>query len=141
MLRYCNHRFTCEGVSFRIPDGYYLETELAMVADNYLHLLAPDSSYIVEIRVNKECSSPSDELTSVMEDMRATVLRSIDALEIGGLTGCHATYRMTKSQYYEMWLEIASGVEMCVVVISPDDILRIDVEAIIAAIDPKRDAQ
>ena len=26
MLLYKNHRFCCAGVSFQIPDGYYLET-------------------------------------------------------------------------------------------------------------------
>ena len=138
MFCYKNHRLNVHKVSFQIPDGYFINTVPGMEADDFIHLESPDHGHIVDVRFYQNCAGPKEELVSVVEGMNATMLRPVTDVEVGGLLGCHATYRMVKSQYYELWLISEPGIAMCIGVNTEDEILNVDVAAIVAAIDPQR---
>ena len=90
MFCYKNHRLNVHNVSFQIPDGYFINTEPGMEADNFIHLESSDHGHIVDVRFYHECASPEEELASVMEGMNATTLKPAAATEVGGLFGYHA---------------------------------------------------
>ena len=137
MLQYINHRFHFEGISFQIPDNYFLDSTPGEESENTIHLCAPDESYGVEIRVEEDCDGSEAELASVISDLTPTVVYPIAPLVINGLCGHHATYRNRRTQYYEAWFDIDDGVALSVVVETKGDILDVDAAALIAGIDPR----
>ena len=137
MLQYINHRFHFEGISFQIPDNYFLDSTPGEESENTIHLCAPDESYGVEIWVEEDCDGSEAELASVISDLTPTVVYPIAPLVINGLCGHHATYRNRRTQYYEAWFDIDDGIALSVVVETKGDILDVDAAALIAGIDPR----
>lgn len=137
MLCYKNHRFHHRQVSFQIPEGFYIDTEPELVSDNSLHLYSPDMLYRLDLQIVTTSNGSSEELASVLRDMKHTLVRPTLLLSINGLTGVHAAYRSEGTQYYEAWLDIATGVSMLILVSSKLSIEKIDTAAIVAAVDPR----
>ena len=137
MLSYKKHRLNPGQVSFQIPEGYYIDTDPELVSDNSLHLYSPDMLHRLDLQIVTTSKGSSEELASVLRDMKHTLVRPISLLFINGLTGVHAAYRSEGTQYYEAWLDIAKGVSMLILVSSKWSIEKIDTAAIVAAVDPR----
>lgn len=135
MFCYKNHRLCFGHVSFCIPEGYYLDCELGEGIDSIVRFWAPDKSFTIELRVNTECAGSELELASVLHDMKPTVLRAMEAVSINGLSGHHATYRTRRTQYYEMWMDIALGTALSLLIETPKNIMDIDISALLTEID------
>lgn len=54
MLQYKNHRFYYEGVSFALPDGYYLDTNYGDGAEDALDFWAKDMSLRIRIAIERD---------------------------------------------------------------------------------------
>ena len=81
MLLYENHRFYFEGVSFTIPDGYYLDTNYGDGAENSLDFWTKDMSLRIRISIEQETKGPLVELNSVIRDLEdCVVLEGPDAI-------------------------------------------------------------
>lgn len=141
MLQYVNHRFHSKGVSFQIPDGYFLNSEPGEEKDDMLYLYAPDKSFHVMMQIEEDCDGSADELETVLDDMAATVVYPISPVAVNGLSGHHTTYRTKRTQYYEVWFDISVGVALSIVIETYGDIMDIDTAAVIAAIDPRPDSK
>lgn len=137
MLQYINHRFHFGGISFKIPDGYFLDSTYGEESDNTIHLYSPDESFALELRVQEDCDGSAAELESVISDLTPTVVYPIAPLAVNGLSGHHATYRNRRTQYYEAWFDIENDTALSVVVETKGDILDVDAAALIAAVDPR----
>ena len=137
MLQYIKHRFHFEGISFQIPDGFYLDSTFGEESDNTIHLYSSDESFALELRVQEDCDGSEAELASVISDLTPTVVYPIAPLVINGLCGHHATYRNRRTQYYETWFDIDDGIALSVVVETKGDIPNVDAVALIAGIDPR----
>lgn len=94
MFCYKNHRLNVHKVSFQIPDGYFINTEPGMEADNFIRLESPGHDHIVDVRFYRDCASPEEELASVMEGMNATTLMLRPIL----LYGSSLNMRLTSSR-------------------------------------------
>ena len=138
MLCYKNHRFYAHNASFKIPDGYFIDTEPGMEADECIHLWGPNGDYSVEVRMHTDSANAEASLESVLNGMRPTILKPVSPISINNMTGYEATYRHTRNQYYELWLDIDEGVTMCIVILTSKDILQVDSAAVTAAIDPQQ---
>ena len=86
MLRYKNHRFHYGKVSFQIPEGYFIDTAPELISDNFLHLYAPDMSFFIDIHVYTESKDSTTELSSVLRDMKHTLVHPVSIISINGLT-------------------------------------------------------
>lgn len=137
MLLYKNHRFHFANVSFQIPEGYFLDTDPEENANNCIRLWDPDKRYSVEIRVDDNTRGSEMELAYVLQGMNPRILNPIRPTTINGLSGHHATYRNTRTQYYEIWLDIDADVALLILVVTKEDILKLDVASVISAIDPR----
>ena len=103
MLLYENHRFYFEGVSFAIPDGYYLDTNYGDGAENSLDFWTKDMSLRIRIAIEQETKGPLEELKSVIRDLEdCVVLEGPDAILQNGLAGYKAIYDTGRRQYCEM---------------------------------------
>ena len=137
MLQYINHRFYCRGISFQIPDGYFLDSTPGEESDNTIRLYAPDESFAVELRVEEDCDGSQAELASVIHDLTPTVVYPIAPITVNGLSGHHATYRNRRTQYYEVWFDIDDGVALSLVVETKGDILDVDANTLVTSVDPR----
>ena len=103
MLQYKNHRFYYEGVSFALPDGYYLDTNYGDGAEDALDFWTKDMSLRLRIAVEHETKGPVQELNSVIRDLEdCVVLEGPEANLLNGLAGYRATYDSGRRQYCEM---------------------------------------
>lgn len=137
MLLYKNHRFHFANLSFQIPEDYFLDTDPEEDANNCIRLWAPGKHYSVVIRVDENSRGSEMELAYVLQGMNPKILHPIRPISVNGLSGHHATYRNTRTQYYELWLNVDADVTLLILVVTKEDILKTDVDAVIAAIDPR----
>lgn len=137
MLCYKYHRFHFGKVSFQIPEGYFIDTAPELISDNYLHLYAPDLSFFLDVHVYTESKKSTTELSSVLRDMKHTIIQPISIISINGLTGVHAAYRTEGTQYYEVWLDVEKNVTLLLLLSTKLPIKKIDTASIVAAVDPR----
>lgn len=110
MLLYKNHRFYYEGVSFAIPDGYYLDTNYGDGAEDALDFWTKDMGLRVRIAIEHETKGPLQELNSVIQDLEdCVVLEGPEANLLNGLAGYRATYDTGRRQYCEMRYAVSGG--------------------------------
>ena len=103
MLLYKNHRLHCEGVSFALPNGYYLDTNYGDSPEDSLDFWTEDESLRVRIAIERETKGPLEELNYVIRELEdCTVLEGPEAIVMNGLTGYRATYDTERRQYCEM---------------------------------------
>lgn len=108
MLLHKNHRFYCEGVSFALPDGYYLDTNYGDSPEDSLDFWTEDESLRVRIAIERETKGPLAELNYVIRELEdCTVLEGPEAILINGLVGYKATYDTDRTQYCEMRFAIS----------------------------------
>lgn len=121
MLLYHNHRFHCNGISFEIPDGFYLETAPGTETEDKICLYSPDQEYDLGIGVERDCASSADELAICMRESR--VIEPITPVVVNGISGHHAVYGYRRDQYYELRLDIDDGFLFTFVIHTNDNIL------------------
>lgn len=103
MLFYKNHRFHYEGVSFAIPDGYYLDTNYGDGAADALDFWTKDKSLRIRIAIEQETKGSLAELNSVIQDLEdCIVLEGPQAVLMNGLAGHRAVYDSGRRQYCEI---------------------------------------
>ena len=139
MFRYKNHRFHYENISFRIPDEFFLDANPDEDTDDYLKLVAPDESYYIDIRFEQDCMDAKSELESVLHDLNAEIFCPVAPISMNGLSGYQSTYKDKRTQYYEAWFDIEDGFTLDMLITTKGDVLSIDTDAVITAIDPRRE--
>lgn len=103
MLQYKNRRFYYEGVSFAMPDGYYLDTNYGDGAEDALDFWTRDMSLRIRIAIERETKGPLAELNSVIRDLEdCVVIEGPEAHLLNGLAGYKATYDTGRREYCEM---------------------------------------
>ena len=108
MLQYKNHRFFYEGVSYAMPDGYYLDTNYGDGAEDSFDFWTKDMSLRIRIAIEKETKGPLKELDSVIRDLEdCVVLEGPAPVLLNGLAGYSATYDTGRRQYCEIRFAIS----------------------------------
>lgn len=108
MLLYKNHRFHCEGVSFAIPDGLYLDTSYEEVPEDTIHLWSEDEQLYVRIGIQRETKGAFEELAFVLRELEEiTVIDPPKPILMGGLSGYVATYISEPKEWWELHLDIS----------------------------------
>lgn len=103
MLLHKKHRFYYEGVSFTIPDGYYLDTNYGDGATDALDFWTKDKSLRIRIAIEQETYGPLTELNFAIRELEdCIVLEKPEAVLINGLTGYRAVYDSGRRQYCEI---------------------------------------
>lgn len=110
MLLHKNNRFFCEGASFAIPDGYYLDTNYGDGAEDSLDFWTEDERLRIRIAIERETKGPLAELNYVIRELEdCTVLEGPEAILMNGLAGYRATYDTERRQYCEMRFSLSGS--------------------------------
>lgn len=108
MLLYKNHRFHYEGVSFAIPEGFYLDTSYDNIHQNTLNLWSEGKNLYICISVQKETQGTYHELSLVLRNLEDIFITNpIAPVSLGGLSGYVATYMIDPKHYWEAHLHIS----------------------------------
>lgn len=142
MLQYIGHRLSCDGVSFAIPDGFYLNDKTDDGAENGICLLSPDQTFRLDIGIEHFVYPSQKELADVLGEMGYQVLSDIQSITINGLHGHYAAYSGRQHQYYEARFDLQgdqNGTVALVILISTDhDLPPIEnLLTVIRSIDPQ----
>lgn len=109
MLLFKNGKFHVSGVSFAIPDGFYLETEADEIWSNGFQLYAPDRRYTVELRAEESEMTTGEELESILREGEYEILLPVGPVEVNGLAGHHAVYLSSGYGFYEIRLDLGEA--------------------------------
>ena len=146
MLQYKNHRIHCQGISFAIPEGYYLDTSYEEVPQDTLHLWTQDERLYVRIGLEYDTKGPLQELNFILRELEeCVVIKEPSAVIYGGLAGFKTAYSVGEVHYAEVRLAVP-GWEMIqndlliLVRGKGAPLIESEVEAILQEINPKKDA-
>lgn len=107
MLLYEQHRFHCEGVSFVIPDGYYLDTSPNDVQPDMLNLWRNGRNLHITLGIERKTRGPMQQLLSYIRDLEGTVRVGPEPIQHGGLSGYWALYDADDTTYGEYRLHLS----------------------------------
>lgn len=111
MLQYKKGRFHCEGVSFEIPENFYLDTDCDISYENGLEFITPDEKMVIEYDITDYDGSTEKELQKLFRNGSYIVIEPITPVLINGLKGHKCCYRTSKESFYEVHLEITEELE------------------------------
>ena len=101
MIQYRNGRFHIPGMSFIVPDGFYLNTTPDTVSDNCLCLISPNKEYSVFIQAASSKGSTFEELRAILINAGEHTLVP-ESITINGIHGHHVKYTAGNERYYEL---------------------------------------
>ncbi|WP_305117106.1 hypothetical protein [Acutalibacter muris] len=100
MLQFAGGRFSAHGVSFTMPDGFYLHDEQQ---DSFgLRCFTPDERVLMTVRIAAEGGNILEGLQAIFE--QGSPMRPISMVQpitINGLTGYDVLYNGCGVSYYE----------------------------------------
>ena len=108
MFQYKDGRLYCQGVSFRLPDGIYIDTCPDLTVENTIWLYSEDEKYHFEVCVATSPKPLKEDLPMFIKDMEAEETILSEACSINGLSGYRAVYRDETMTYYEVRVRIGS---------------------------------
>lgn len=106
MLQYIGHRLSCDGVSFVIPDGFYMDSNTDEGVESGVSLLSPDHTYRLDIGIEHFVYPSQKELTDALRSMGYQVLSDIQPITVNGLHGHYAAYSSSQCQYCEVRFDL-----------------------------------
>ena len=124
MLLYQHGRFCIEGVSFAIPDGFYLDCDPEELHVDGLSLYPSDRSCRIDILLEYDSEAPEEALEALFAPDSGMHLRGeIRPVSCNGLTGCEAWYDARREHYYETRFAVSAGKRqhnLCLIVTSSE---------------------
>jgi hypothetical protein len=112
MLHFQNGRFYTHGVSFAIPDGFFLETEPEFVHQYGFSAWTSDRSFFVEWDIEENCIGTEKELNHLfLESLNVKQLSRIQPITVNGLLGHQIFYNKWNKCYFEVRLSLKDGAE------------------------------
>lgn len=146
MLQYKNHRVHCQGISFAIPEGYFLDTSYEEVPQDTLHLWTENERLYVRLGLEYDTKGPLQELNFILRELEeCVVIKEPSAVIYGGLAGFKTAYSVGEVHYAEVRLAVTTGDTV------QNDLLILvrgkgvplnesEIEAILQEINPQKDA-
>ena len=139
MFRYLNHRFHRNNISFQIPDGYYLDSDPEMPEKNSVWLISPNLDFHIAIAITTDSGDTRSALSHSISDMNTKCVTPIEPLSLSGLQCHHASYHLTRSRYYEVYLELGRSELLNIVMRSANDSLYAKSPQALASLDFRHD--
>jgi len=110
MLQYKKGRLYCQGVSFEIPENFYLETNGEMMFENGMVFISPDEKIWVEFAIFKSDMSSEEGLQSLINESDSfVVIDTVTPVTINGLSGHYCYYKTTRENFLTVQLNISEN--------------------------------
>lgn len=111
MLQYKEGRFHFAGVSFAIPDGFFLDTGYNFQFEGFA-IVSPDEKVAVEIGFDEGRKDPKADLEHYFEpgsESDLDIRKTIEPTEVNGLKGYLGTYISLDAAFIEYRLTLPRG--------------------------------
>lgn len=111
MLQFKEGRFHFAGVSFAIPDGFFLDTGYNFQFEG-IAIVSPDEKVDVEIGFDEDRKDPKADLEHYFEpgsESDLDIRKTIKATEVNGLKGYIGTYTSLDAAFVEYRLILPQG--------------------------------
>lgn len=106
--------FHVNGVSFRLPDGFYLDSCPEEHYKNSFSLYPEDTSFWLQIIVSEDCMDAGKELEYLFIDNTGMKpLGPVTPIAVNGFTGYQTVYCGGLREYYEIRLNLPCGQRLC----------------------------
>lgn len=103
VIQYKSGRLYIPGISFPVPEGFYLYTDVDSVADNYLQFISPDYQYRLSFQaVDSLSSDVQKDLELIIRETGGQVFTAPSPLSTNNLKGYYAIYGHEGEVYYEL---------------------------------------
>lgn len=110
MLHFKDGKFHAPGVSFAIPDGFFLDTETESQYEYGLNYFSPKQDIYFSIFVDEECGDIQEEMEELLEPGSGLYLQgAITPYNRNGLAGYESRYTDGEHDYYEARFQIPNG--------------------------------
>lgn len=117
MLLYKEGKFNALGVSFTLPNGFWLETEPENAVQYGLTAYTPDKQFQVVWEIEEGCHGTVAELQELFgPETGIKALSEITPVSIGGISGHRVMYRTYCDERLEYRFAVGEGVELSVCV-------------------------
>jgi len=128
MLLYKNHRFYCHGISFAIPEGFYLDTNYDDIHQDTLNLWSEDKSLYICVGVHEGTRGARQELSFILHGLEDILITDpMKPVSLGGLSGYAGAYLSEPKHYWEAHLHISGEgndqVELLLLIRSKENLL------------------
>lgn len=135
MFRYRNGRLWVPGLSFALPEGFYIETDSGMMVDNRICLISPSEDFQISFQVYGAESTTHDELTALIAEMGFHTIQQPTPICTNGMHGHCAMYKPCKNSteggYFEARYNIPTqDTDMNRLVVIVQDLSMFDIEKI-----------
>lgn len=125
MIHFEHGALCAAGISFRVPDGFFLETDPEDEALPWgISLYAPDQSYNVRLYWEEDATGAEEELEDILDDGEYVILSPVAPLAVNDLEGFHVTYQSGGYGYYEARFDLPpneDGLDAFVVLVCTDE--------------------
>ena len=135
MFHYLNHRLHWNNISFQIPNGYYLDSDPELPDKHTIWLISPNRDYRAAVTIMPSDEDTLSALSASISDMNGELITPIAPISVGGLHGHHASYRLTRPRYYEVFLDLGHGELLNILIWSADNGIYGKTAEVIAALD------
>lgn len=107
MFQYQNGKLCAEGISFEIPNNFYINTSPCIEGDNFIELWSNDKDYMIIIAIEEHCLGTKQELEqAVSGDSGDYAMDDIKETAINGLNGHFLFYKSLTGERYQVRLNI-----------------------------------
>lgn len=118
MIKTNHNRLYYAGVSFRLPNNMYIDTNTEIVHENGLCFEAENGEFNISIVFNYCDDTSENILKTIFEDYSAIIYKPISNIEWNGLNGSCAVYALARAEYYEIQFNPVDGYdENCSIVV------------------------
>ena len=104
MLLYKNQCFQTHSVSFRLPDGVYLNSAPELQLENGLEYQVPEDGFSISIEVGASGGTASEVFQEVLESH--TALSEVLPVQAGGLEGFYLIYCSSFNGHIEFHFDL-----------------------------------
>lgn len=119
MLLYREGRFYTKGVSFKLPDGFYLVTEPETTSEELLSMTDAKEEYSVIWQTVEECEGTKEELEEIIDPKEGYgYIGEIESIEHNGLRGHQLRYRSDSGEreYCERRYQLSDDIHFVVII-------------------------
>ena len=100
MFTYSQGKLYAKGISFNIPEKFFINSDPAITGDELIDFISPDSTYSVMISIESSCQGTKWELEKFLsEDAGGIPLSNIEEITVNSYSGHYLFFNGGSAQY------------------------------------------
>lgn len=105
MIRISKDKLYAGGVCFRLPDGFFINTNPESINDDKLDFYSSDEKYQLVLSAERSTEPIDEDLVSYITDNNFTVVEPVQNITVNNMNGYYVVYHSEREACYEIFLE------------------------------------